>query len=156
MMPKTARRKRRSTARRQYGYDGDGRRVKKVVGGVTTVYAYNAQGQLAAEYTSGGITTAPCLTCYLTADPLGSTRLVSDGHTVCKERYDYRPFGEDIPVGIDRSTALCYGGADPTTIRFTGKERDTETVSSATKGLDYFGFATSPVPKVGGQVPTSR
>jgi hypothetical protein len=64
------------------------------------VYVYNAQGQLAAEYTSAGSTTPPCVTCYLTADHLGSTRLVSDGHTVCNKRYDYRPFGEDIPVGI--------------------------------------------------------
>ncbi|HVP48538.1 MAG TPA: RHS repeat-associated core domain-containing protein [Bryobacteraceae bacterium] len=124
----------------QYAYDGDGRRVKKVSGGVTTVYVYDGQGQLAAEYTSAGSTTPPCVTCYLTVDHLGSTRLVSDGHTTCSKRYDYRPFGEDIPVGIgDRSTNLCYGVADPTTIQFTGKERDSETVSSATKGLDYFG-----------------
>ena len=123
----------------QYAYDGDGRRVKKVSGGVTTVYVYDAQGQLAAEYASAAGAAPPCLTCYLTADHLGSTRLVSDGHTVCAKRYDYRPFGEDIPVGIgDRSTNLCYGVTDPTTIQFTGKERDSETVSSATKGLDYF------------------
>ncbi|HVP45172.1 MAG TPA: RHS repeat-associated core domain-containing protein [Bryobacteraceae bacterium] len=124
----------------QYAYDGDGRRVKKVSGGVTTVYVYDAQGQLAAEYTSAAGAAPPCYTCYLTADSLGSTRLVSDGHTACAKRYDYRPFGEDIPVGIgDRSTNLCYGVTDPTTIQFTGKERDTETLSSATKGLDYFG-----------------
>ncbi|HKW99816.1 MAG TPA: hypothetical protein VJN43_18890 [Bryobacteraceae bacterium] len=48
-----------SGATAQYAYDGDGRRVKKVSGGVTTVYVYDAQGRLAA-------------------DPLGSTRLVSD------------------------------------------------------------------------------
>jgi RHS repeat-associated protein len=125
-----------NSASAQYAYDGDGRRVKKVSGGVTTVYVYNAQGELAAEY---GATTDTG-TSYLTADHLGSTRLVTDGHTVCKKRYDYRPFGEDIPVGIgDRSTALCYGGADPATIQFTGKERDSETVSSTTKGLDFFG-----------------
>ena len=128
-----------NSATAQYAYDGDGRRVKKVSGGATTVYVYDAQGQLAAEYATAGNPAPPCLTCYLTADHLGSTRLVSDGHTVCKKRYDYRPFGEDIPVGIgDRSTNLCYGGTDPTTIRFTGKERDTETVSSTTEGLDFF------------------
>ena len=128
-----------NSATAQYGYDGEGRRVKKVSGGATTAYVYNAQGQLAAEYGGTGAG-AGCTTCYLTADPLGSTRLVSDGHAAYKKRYDYRPFGEDIPVGIgDRSTSLGYGGTDPTTIRFTGKERDTETVSSTTEGLDYFG-----------------
>lgn len=35
-----------------YGYDGDGRRVKKVTGGVTTVFVYNVAGQLIAEYAS--------------------------------------------------------------------------------------------------------
>ena len=129
-----------NSATAQYAYDGDGRRVKKVSGGVTTVYVYDAQGRLAAEYTTAASTQPPCATCYLTADPLGSTRLVSDGHAAVTKRYDYRPFGQDIPVGIgDRSTSLGYGVADPTTIRFTGKERDTETVSSATEGLDYFG-----------------
>ena len=124
----------------QYAYDGDGRRVKKVSGGVTTVYVYDAQGRLAAEYTTAAGTQQLCTTCYLTADALGSTRLVSDGHAAVTKRYDYRPFGQDIPVGIgDRTTSLGYGVADPTTIRFTGKERDTETVSSATEGLDYFG-----------------
>ena len=62
----------------QYAYDGDGRRVKKVSGGVTTVYVYDAQGRLAAEYTTAASTQPLCTTCYLTADPLGSTRLVSD------------------------------------------------------------------------------
>ena len=125
-----------NSATAQYAYDGDGRRVKKVSGGITTVYVYNAQGELAAEY--GAATDSG--TSYLTADRLGSTRLVSDGHTVCKKRYDYRPFGEDIPAGIgDRTTDLCYGVADPTTIQFTGKQRDSETVSATTKGLDYFG-----------------
>jgi RHS repeat-associated protein len=104
------------------------------------VYVYNAQGQLAAEYYSGTAQDALCQPCYLTADHLGSTRLVSDGHTVVSKRYDYRPFGEDIPAGIGgRSTALGYVVADPTTIEFTGKQRDSDTVSSTTKGLDYFG-----------------
>ena len=33
-----------------YYYDGEGRRVKKVAGVVTTIFVYNAAGQLVAEY----------------------------------------------------------------------------------------------------------
>ncbi len=49
------------------------------------------------------------------------------------------PFGEEIPSGTDGRTG-CYGGggiypgaADAEDLKFTGKERDSET------GLDYFG-----------------
>ena len=35
-----------------YVYDGDGRRVKKMVDASITTYVYNAQGQLVAEYTN--------------------------------------------------------------------------------------------------------
>jgi YD repeat-containing protein len=54
-----------------FAYDGEGRRVKK--GG--TAYVYDAFGQLAAEY---GGTSSLSGTRYLTADHLGSTRLVTD------------------------------------------------------------------------------
>lgn len=56
-----------------YQYDGDGRRVKKVSGNVTTIFVYDAMGQLVAEYStsmpegSGG-------TSYLTSDSLGTPR----------------------------------------------------------------------------------
>ncbi|MEK6303636.1 MAG: hypothetical protein AABO41_23270 [Acidobacteriota bacterium] len=33
----------------QYFYDGDGRRAKKIDGGGTTIFVYNADGQLIAE-----------------------------------------------------------------------------------------------------------
>ena len=118
-----------------YSYDGDGRRVKKVVGNVTTIFVYNALGQLIAEYTND---TVPPVggggTSYLTSDHLGSTRVVmkSDGTTV-KARYDYLPFGEEIPTSIGgRSSVAGYGGGDSTKQKFTQKERDTES------GLDYF------------------
>jgi YD repeat-containing protein len=55
----------------EYAYDGEGRRVKK--GGTT--YVYDAFGQLAAEYGGANPLTG---TRYLTADHLGSTRLVTD------------------------------------------------------------------------------
>ena len=65
----------------QYGYDGEGRRVRHQAqaysGGswnttATTLYVYDAAGRLAAEY---GIApqNPPCITCYVTTDPLGDT-----------------------------------------------------------------------------------
>jgi RHS repeat-associated protein len=116
-----------------YVYDGDGRRVQKFVGNTVTTYVYDAGGQLAAEYgppTDSG-------TAYLTADNLGSTRLVTNGTEI--KRYDYLPFGEEIPQGsYGRDTtypAAAYpsGTLDTQAMKFTGKERDAES------GLDYFG-----------------
>jgi hypothetical protein len=59
-----------------YAYDGDGRRVmKSIPGGATTVYVYDGMGQLAAEYSTA--TAEITGTIYLTADHLGSTRMVT-------------------------------------------------------------------------------
>lgn len=121
-----------------YSYDGEGRRVKAVTPAGTTVYVYDASGALAAEYS----TTAPREfgVTYLTADHLGSTRLLTDGAGAVKKRYDYLPFGEELAAGVGGRTAgMGYGDsasmtvADRVTVKFTGKERDAET------GLDYFG-----------------
>lgn len=51
-----------------YVYDGDSKRVKKIVGNETTIFVYNAMGQMVAEYT----TTAPAnpTISYLTSDTL--------------------------------------------------------------------------------------
>jgi RHS repeat-associated protein len=114
-----------------YGYDGDGRRVSRLVNGVTTVYVYDAMGELAAEYSSGAPTFPPCVTCYLTADHLGSTRAVTDSSGTIVARHDYLPFGEEI-FTANRTGALFYM-ADSLAQKFTGKERDAET------GIDYFG-----------------
>ncbi|HXN46663.1 MAG TPA: RHS repeat-associated core domain-containing protein, partial [Bryobacteraceae bacterium] len=111
-----------------YTYDGDGRRVQKVSGSTTTNYVYDASGQLAAEYASAAAAASPCGTCYLTADTLGSTRMITDETATPRECHDYLPFGEEIT-----RTAGCYGGTTSNTLKFTGKERDVET------GLDYFG-----------------
>ena len=119
------------TATTEYSYDGDGRRVKKVQGSATTVYVYDAGGNLAAEY-STQLETPPCTTCYLTADHLGSTRLMTDGASgAAVALHDYLPFGEEIPAGIGGRSSLY--GSDAPRQRFTGKERDMET------SLDYFG-----------------
>jgi RHS repeat-associated protein len=119
-----------------YSYDGEGRRVQKVSGGATTVYVYDAKGEVAAEYSSAA--PAEVGTQYLTGDHLGSTRLVSDASGVALGYHDYLPFGEEISSGIGGRGSL-YGAADGVTHKFTEKERDTETASSAMQGLDYFG-----------------
>jgi RHS repeat-associated protein len=116
-----------------YAYDGDGRRVQKVTSSGTTTYVYDAMGQLAAEYgppSDSG-------TSYLTADALGSTRLVMDPSG--PKCYDYLPFGSEISGNLSGRPS-CYGTAmypmsspDVVSEKFTAKERDAET------GLDFFG-----------------
>ena len=59
---------------------------------------------------------------YYHLDALGSVRAVTDESRVVVERYDYLPYGEE-----------WHAQPSSNLIRFTGKERDTET------GLDYFG-----------------
>src|ERR1043165_3189739 len=108
-----------------YAYDGEGRRVRKAVGGVTTVLVYDAGGRLVAEY--GGAASQTSGTSYVTQDTLGSTRVVTGQGGEVRGRYDYLPFGEEVYIGRQG-----YGGEDIRQ-RFTSKERDEET------GLDYFG-----------------
>lgn len=118
-----------------YSYDGEGQRVKKVAGGVTTIFVYNAQGQLIAEYKDVAPAAGIGGTKYLTADHLGSTRLVTSGGSgAVKARYDYLPFGGEIATGIGgRSSEMKYSNTLETLRqKFGSKERDTET------GLDYF------------------
>jgi len=119
----------------QYSYDGDGLRVTSVVGGVTTVFVYDAFGKLIAEYTSS--TQAPPGgggTSYFTSDHLGSTRMLTDGNGTIKSRHDYMPYGEELAAGLSgRTTAMQYGANDGLRQKFTSKQRDKET------GLDYFG-----------------
>ena len=124
-------------------YDGEGRRVEKITASGTTTYIHDAKGDLAAEYS----TAAPTVfgTQYLTADHLGSTRLITDPNGNPERCIDYLPFGEEIPAGIGVRSGPCYttalgslaqypaASSDVLTQKFTGKERDAET------GLDYFG-----------------
>jgi RHS repeat-associated protein len=122
----------------QYVYDGSGRRVEKIAGGTTTIYVYDALGLLAAEYSN--VANPVAGTEYLTADPLGSTRLVTNAAGAVVKRYDYVPFGEEVSAGVGaRATADGYGSGtypnapDVVSEKFTAKERDAES------GLDYFG-----------------
>ena len=113
-----------------YFYDADGHRVKKVGSAGTTIYVYDAAGQLATENSSAP-PPPPCGTCYLTADHLGSTRMVTDASGNVVSLHDYLPFGEEIQSGTDTRSGLYVN--DTINQKFTGKERDVET------GLDYFG-----------------
>ena len=113
----------------QYSYDGEGRRVQKQGPNGTTVYVYDAMGELAAEYGAAGASS--CDTCYLSVDQLGSTRAVTNASGEVVERHDYLPFGEEIYAGTaGRTVGLKYpqstDGVGAVTIKFTGKERDTE------------------------------
>ncbi|MGC8884743.1 MAG: RHS repeat domain-containing protein [Bryobacteraceae bacterium] len=112
-----------------YAYDGEGRRVKKSTGGSTVTFVYDAFGRLAAEY---GGTADPVGTEYLTADHLGSTRLITSSTGAERRCLDYLPFGEQMPQGMG-GRGSCHASANEPRLKFTGKERDQET------GLDYFG-----------------
>ncbi len=92
---------------------------------------YGADGRLMAEYGSvaaGGRQ-------YLTADHLGSVRVVTDAAGAVVERRDYLAFGRELTftAGDPRQGVAGYGGSAGLRQQFTGKERDGET------GLDYFG-----------------
>jgi RHS repeat-associated protein len=112
-----------------YAYDGDGRRVKKTDAGSTTVYVYDTSGQMLAEYASQP-PAAQFGRLYVTTDALGTPRVATDKDRVARERHDYLPFGDAVPVAT-RSGIAGYG-ADILRQKFTGKERDPETQ------LDFF------------------
>lgn len=123
-----------------YGYDGNGFRISKTpAGGTTTYYVYDAFGNLAAEY--GPEEASPCGTspCYLTWDHLGSMRMMTDNTGNPQRRYDFLPFGTEIPAGVDgRTTTMGYQSTpDDTNPKFTGQYRDPET-SGPGYSLDWF------------------
>jgi RHS repeat-associated protein len=135
----------------QYVYDGNGCRVKKIIGGVATRFEYGAGGELITErndsdgnvikdyfYKGGGVLATSKIGNsgeyqYATADHLGSPRAWTgaDGNLIMGGRHDYAPFGEELSVGIGIRSASNGYSVDSVRQKFTGKERD-ET------GLDYF------------------
>jgi RHS repeat-associated protein len=134
-----------------YQYDGEGRRVVKVdcAAGATTCgpttgtnswYVYDASGQLAAQYSTSPAPT--CSTCYVMADHLGSTRMLTDGSGNPVQCHDYTPFGVELLADTLHRTGApgCYPAGQGTGVLFTGEVRDGETQSTAMpSGLDYFG-----------------
>jgi RHS repeat-associated protein len=136
-----------------YTYDGEGQRVRKLVG-ENLRFVYGLGGQLIAEFSGS---TGPLMkeylygangllatieptavnsngTRYTTPDHLGSPRVVTNSGASVISRHDYMPFGEELSAGVGgRTTGMGYGVADNVRQKFTQKERDAET------GLDYFG-----------------
>jgi RHS repeat-associated protein len=113
-----------------YYYDGEGRRVRKIAGQSETIFVYDATSQLIAEY-SNELAVNPRVS-YLTADHLGSPRIVTDQGAQVVSRHDYMGFGEEVSAGYaNRSQAGGYDTVDGIRQQFTGHERDHES------GLDY-------------------
>lgn len=132
-----------------YVYDGEGRRVKKIVGTTVTRFVYGVNGELVAEYDGAGVlkkeyvygpagllaTIEGSVVKYVTPDHLGSPRVVTNGTGGVISRHDYLPFGAEIMAGTGGRTGTGlqgYSVADGIRQQFTSKERDAET------GLDYF------------------
>ena len=82
------------------------------------MFVHDAFGNLAAEYNPP--VAAACMTCYLSWDHLGSTRMVTDAGGNIVARHDYLPFGVEIP----RSWSVT-DGLSP---KFTGQDHDSETL----------------------------
>jgi len=114
----------------EYVYNSEGRRTKTIVGAVTTSYAYNAMGQVIAEYSNGPAETGGIG--YVTQDMLGTTRMVTGSDQAAKERHDFLPFGEEINPAYSSRAGVTGFGVDKQRQKFTSKERDNETK------LDYF------------------
>ncbi|QOY90729.1 RHS repeat domain-containing protein [Paludibaculum fermentans] len=116
-----------------FGYDAEGRRMRKVSSGQTTTY--DAMGQLAAEF-GGSTANAPaCSTCYMTTDHLGSTRLLTNEQGTSVRLWDYTPFGWEINGSYGRRPQISgYVTSDAVQPKFTEKIRDYE----SGLGLDFF------------------
>ncbi|MGB7069153.1 MAG: RHS repeat-associated core domain-containing protein [Pyrinomonadaceae bacterium] len=111
----------------EYLYDGEGKRVKKISASETTIFVYNANGKLVAEY-STEISQTPQVS-FLTQDHLGSPRVVTDENGIVTSRKDFTAFGEQNYTA-QRTESLGY---EPDTTRkgYTGYENDSES------GLDF-------------------
>ena len=105
----------------EYTYDGDGKRVKKIVPstGEITIFVYNASGKMVAEYSTIVEPQATAKISYLTNDHLGSPRIITDQNGAIVSRRDFMPFGEEI--------ARTNYGNDKVREKFATYERDGET-----------------------------
>ena len=136
-----------------YVYDGEGQRVRKLVG-ENLRFIYDMHGQQVAEFDgSSGVlkkeyvygasglvaTVEPTAvnangTRYTTSDNLGTPRVVTNASAAVVSRHDYMPFGQELGAGVGgRTNGMGFIVADGVRQKFTQKERDNET------GLDYFG-----------------
>jgi len=115
-----------------YFFDGDGKRVKKVVPttGETTIFVYDAGAKLIAEYSTNVVPEQDAKVAYLTNDNLGTPRINTDRNGEVTSRSDYMPYGEEIIALGGRSGDEKYV-TDGVGQGFTGYVNDGET------GLDY-------------------
>ncbi|MDX2040328.1 MAG: RHS repeat-associated core domain-containing protein [Acidobacteriota bacterium] len=129
-----------STGTSSYGYDGDGKRVKKTENGATTYYVYSSKlGQSVMEVNSssvqrayvysGGKVVAMQATdgqfYWLHTNHLGNSRAMTDGSGNLTYKGQFDPYG---------ATLTEWSGSGNTNLnskKFTGYERDSAT------GLDY-------------------
>lgn len=114
-----------------FSFDGTGQRVKKVSGAVTTTFVYNVEGQEVAEYDNSNVPVSGGTT-YITADTVGTPRLMTNAQATVKARHDYAPFGEELTPQLSGRSSQQQYVVDDLRQKFTGQERDSET------GLDYF------------------
>ena len=114
-----------------YAYDGNGKRVKShnSITNQTTIFVYDGDGQMAAEYTVNVPAPTNPVISYTTEDALGSPRVISNSFGEVKARRDFLPFGEELYAGIgNRTTNQKYSAnEDNTRQKFTGYQRDVET-----------------------------
>lgn len=110
-----------------YHYDGEGRRVKKIVGTEVTVFVYDANGQLAAEYSTTVVPVEQAKVSYLTTDHLGSPRIITDQNAAVISRKDFTAFGENV-TSSQRVGGPNGNGYDPPNVRqdYTGYQKDNE------------------------------
>jgi RHS repeat-associated protein len=109
-----------------YGYDGEGRRMKKTVGSETTYYFYGPGGLLCEFSTSNAISSATAAsstdrTLYRTSDKLGTAVLIMNSVGVVIENNRTLPYGESWLSEV----------ASANDKKFTTYQRDAES------GLDY-------------------
>jgi RHS repeat-associated protein len=115
-----------------YFYNGEGKRVKKTTTSETTIFVYNAGGEIVAEYST--VQANNPTVSYTATDPLGSPRVITDKSGNVISRRDFMPFGEELNANIATNrldTQKYNGGEDNVRKRFTGYEKDQET------GLDF-------------------
>lgn len=118
-----------------YAYDGNNKRIKSydAINDRTTLFVYDAEGNLAAEYTINSVPPTTPTVSYLTEDALGSLRVISDSYGDIKARRDFLPYGEEIYSGVaSRNSNQKYSSnTDDTRKKFATYQRDIET------GLDF-------------------
>ncbi len=106
----------------EYLYNGEGKRVKKISSTEITIFVYNGGGTLVAEY-STAVAQTPQVS-YLTADHLGSARVITNQNGAVTTRKDYMAFGDEAS-SAQRSTNLNYDSSE-TRKSYTGYEKDSE------------------------------